>query len=436
MRVVWTDTYVDEGSLNRNISTLRKALGDDLHEQRFIKTIPKQGYRFTADVKEIFPADGSLEPAIDRFPNRIATGEVGTSRKFSRIVIVAIIVGLGVVGSGFILKSAWTGDKQPATLLGAKSAESFEAYIQGRELWQTRDAEDLHRATVLLEGVVQRDPDFALAHAALADAYAFDYRNWKLAEEQARSAIRLDSNLGEPHATLGFIRMFWQWDLNAAETEFKEAVRLSPEYATGRQWYALNLAAMGQRDAAIVEIKKAIEIEPTSVAINSDYCQLLYYAERYEAAEQQCRKTLEINPQYQAARELLYEIYMTAEMYDNAVNQFAQLQSESKSDRIRAASEQLRKAFIDGGIKGFRRAQIDFYTHTDPSFYKLARVLAEDGQTEASLAALHKAAENNDFDFVFFIADPFLTELAHGQARDELVGRLIKQHESSENLIR
>jgi hypothetical protein len=58
--------------------------------------------------------------------------------------------------------------------------------------------------------------------------------------------------------------------------------------------------------------------------------------------------------------------------------------------------------------------------------FKLTGVFCLDGQVEASLQALHKAAESNDFDFVFFIVDPPLMTLAHNQAREELVGRLIR----------
>src|SRR6185436_18301087 len=51
LKEVWPDTFVEEGSLSRNIHELRKALGDDLSEPRYIETIPKRGYRFIAPVK-------------------------------------------------------------------------------------------------------------------------------------------------------------------------------------------------------------------------------------------------------------------------------------------------------------------------------------------------------------------------------------------------
>src|SRR5262245_36056556 len=52
MKLVWPDTVVEESNLARNISTLRKALGDGPDEHGYIKTIPWRGYRFMAKVRQ------------------------------------------------------------------------------------------------------------------------------------------------------------------------------------------------------------------------------------------------------------------------------------------------------------------------------------------------------------------------------------------------
>jgi TolB-like protein/DNA-binding winged helix-turn-helix (wHTH) protein/Tfp pilus assembly protein PilF len=51
MKTVWPDAFVDEGGLARNISALRKALGEGVDETQFIETLPKRGYRFVAPLK-------------------------------------------------------------------------------------------------------------------------------------------------------------------------------------------------------------------------------------------------------------------------------------------------------------------------------------------------------------------------------------------------
>jgi Tol biopolymer transport system component/DNA-binding winged helix-turn-helix (wHTH) protein len=61
LREIWPDTFVEEGSLARNISVLRKALGEGPSDHHYIQTIPKQGYRFVATVREV------IEPSAAEF---------------------------------------------------------------------------------------------------------------------------------------------------------------------------------------------------------------------------------------------------------------------------------------------------------------------------------------------------------------------------------
>lgn len=65
MREVWPDTFVEEGSLTRNISVLRKILGEGPSDHHYIETIPKRGYRFVASVRELAgEAPEAEEPSL------------------------------------------------------------------------------------------------------------------------------------------------------------------------------------------------------------------------------------------------------------------------------------------------------------------------------------------------------------------------------------
>jgi DNA-binding winged helix-turn-helix (wHTH) protein len=55
---IWPDSFVEDGNLNRNVSTLRKALGEKPSDHRYIETVPKLGYRFSAPVRTL-PYRGS-----------------------------------------------------------------------------------------------------------------------------------------------------------------------------------------------------------------------------------------------------------------------------------------------------------------------------------------------------------------------------------------
>jgi len=53
LKILWPDSFVEEGSLTNNISILRKALGEGASEHRYIETVPRRGYRFVATVEEL-----------------------------------------------------------------------------------------------------------------------------------------------------------------------------------------------------------------------------------------------------------------------------------------------------------------------------------------------------------------------------------------------
>jgi TolB-like protein/Tfp pilus assembly protein PilF len=62
MREVWPDTAVEENNLNQNISTLRRVLGENRGENRYIATVPGQGYRFVPQVESFGFAQITAEP--------------------------------------------------------------------------------------------------------------------------------------------------------------------------------------------------------------------------------------------------------------------------------------------------------------------------------------------------------------------------------------
>ena len=438
---VWADTFVEDGNLNRNISTLRKVLGEDSHNPHYIKTVPKRGYRFDADVREVVEEDE--ETRIERVTNyhvaiRQETEKRTSERAWTRFFSVR---GLALTAPAvliLILVFAWAALREPADAAHASSAfaesrgtendEAYELYRRGRGLWQDRSVGGLHNAMILLEQAVTRDPNFALAHAALADAYAFDGQNWKKAEAVANEVLTLDPNIGEPHATIGFIRTFWDWKLSEAEPHFKRAIALSPNYATAHQWYAINLVARAQVGAAFGEMQRALDLEPQSVSINADMCQLLYFARKYDAAVDQCRKTLDIDPNFLSAHNYLYEIFTAKGMYAEARESYFRAAELDKTMPIDPALlMKLKASYETGGIEEFWRTRIAMLKQpVQTDGYSLAKYHARLGETEQAIRWLKKARNSRDFEFVFFVADPSLENLTADSRYIELREHFLK----------
>lgn len=413
MEQVWAGTFVEENNLSRNISMLRKVLSDDFQDSRFIKTIPKRGYRFEPDVHELLEEEQELvvekrtrySLALHENPSPVKSSLAQRAVAASAVILV--------VAAALVWIAGWTKENEVMSapnewsLAGAKNAEAFELYKRGRDLWRNRSAVGLHEATLLLEQAVEKDPNFALGHAALADAYAFDTGNWKKTEETANRAIALDPNLGEPYASVGFVELFWKWNPAEAERHFKKSIALNPENATARQWYAIKLAIDGQFNESLAEINRALELEPQSVAMNADLCQILYFVQRYDEAETQCGKTLALDPNFFAARLLLYDIYTAKGMHEQAVEEFF------KSERLAVNHstmpehlDELRTAFERGGIHDFWRVRVETIESPAPGGYLAAKYYARLGDDDAALNSLRHAFEKRDFNFPFFYSEP------------------------------
>jgi TolB-like protein/DNA-binding winged helix-turn-helix (wHTH) protein/Tfp pilus assembly protein PilF len=75
MSRLWPDTFVEEATLARNISDLRKALGDGSNGEKYIETVPKSGYRFTASVTRLW--DEGVELVLERHTRSRIVAEEG-----------------------------------------------------------------------------------------------------------------------------------------------------------------------------------------------------------------------------------------------------------------------------------------------------------------------------------------------------------------------
>lgn len=420
MRQIWGETFVEENNLSRNISMLRKILGDNSHNARYIKTVPKRGYRFDGDVREILEDEETL--IVEKRTNysvavreEIFKEEEKKRRRekweiFPRFAFaVFVLVLMTTAVSSFLWNRTEKNEARPLiSMKGTQNEEAFELYRRGRELWQNRSAAGLHEATILLEQAVEKDPNFALAHAALADAYAFDVGKWKMTEAAANRAIQLDPNLGEPHASIGFVKLFWEWKPAKAEEFFKKAVQLNPDYATARQWYAIKLLSTGQFNQALAEISRALELEPDSIAVNADMCQMLYFLERYHEAEAQCGKTLALDANSFNAHSYLYMIYAAKGMHREAVEEFFKREALSAGHTTLPPDlEKLKTEFERGGIRAFWRAHINALKRpTSDKVYTIAWNYAQLGEKDKALHYLRLAHQNRDFGFPLFQAEP------------------------------
>ena len=208
--------------------------------------------------------------------------------------------------------------------------EAYLAYQRGRFYWNQRTEDALKTGIEQFGRALEVDPTYAAAYSGLADCYAaLGYGSYLAPKDSfpkaraaAEKALEFDASLAEPHASLGYVRLYYDWNFAEAEKEFQRSIDLNPHYAAAHHWYSVYLTAMERPKDARREIELAQELDPLSVAISTDMGFEQYYASDYEAAERQLKSVLEMNPRFPAAHLWLGRTYQQRKMYADAIAEY------------------------------------------------------------------------------------------------------------------
>ena len=207
--------------------------------------------------------------------------------------------------------------------------EAYQLYLKGRYFWKKRNEEGLKSAIFHFEKALEKDPDYALAWAGLADTYSLmgEYTNISRRElfpkqmTAINRALEIDSRLGEAHISLAISLMLNEWDWKNSEKEFQLGIELSPNYATGHHWYAEWLLFMGKTEEAFRQISLAVELDRVSQGILKDKGIFYYYSGQFEEAIKMGMMTLELDSNFAPGYRLLSLAYQGMKMFDKAITE-------------------------------------------------------------------------------------------------------------------
>jgi len=208
--------------------------------------------------------------------------------------------------------------------------DAYQDYLKGRYWWNKRKEDGFNKGREYFQQAIEKDPTYALAYSGLADSYSLlaEYgfvapkESYPRAKEAALKALEIDDTLAEAHASLAWVKTFYDWDRSGGEKEFKRAIELNPAYATAHFWHSLALASMGRSEEAIAEQKRALELDPLSLIINRVLGVDFYYARRYDQAIEQEKLTLEMDPNFAFVHMQLGEAYLQKSMYREGIAEF------------------------------------------------------------------------------------------------------------------
>ena len=303
-----------------------------------------------------------------------------------------------------------------------ENTEAYQLYLKGRYHWNKRNPEGVRRALEYFQQAIEKDPTYALAYTGLADSYTIaggGYLGLPSSEAYPRGraaalkALEIDDSLAEAHISLASAKFEYDWEWAAAEKEFRRGLELNPGYATGHQWYAEYLRAVGRQEEGLAEMKRALELDPLSLIINASLGWEYVFLRQYDRAIAQCRKTVEMEPRFPNARVCLMEAYLLAGRGADAVPEIQELAKlEGAAPEAVAA---IRQAYERAGIKGLLQLRVDVLREEAKHGYVRPTLFAETyallGDKEQAMAWLEKAYDERDGFLAYVKTWPFYDPL-------------------------
>jgi TolB-like protein/Tfp pilus assembly protein PilF len=220
------------------------------------------------------------------------------------------------------LRGRLTRVSAPATM----NPEAYNLYLQGRFYWNKRNAQAISKARDLFQQAITVDPQFALAYSGLADANNMlgstfhvvpREEGFRSARQAAETALRLNGNLAEAHASLGLLESN-EFHWAPAEREFKRALELNPNYTSALLWYSLLQLARNHIDESIALVRKAVQIDPLSAIMVTNLGMRLNVVGNYREGLAAAQKGMDLDPGYQPSYARVGEAYEAMGQRENA----------------------------------------------------------------------------------------------------------------------
>jgi serine/threonine protein kinase/TolB-like protein/tetratricopeptide (TPR) repeat protein len=298
---------------------------------------------------------------------------------------------------------------------------AYDSYLMGLYFWNKRSKDGLEKAIDYFQRAVQKDPNFALAYALMADCYYlqvfYGYNpapdtigNAKAAADRA---LLLDDSVAEGHVAKAMVYSLQQEPRLTMES-LRRALELNPNLAMAHLRYAWCSCSYGQLNDALREMKRAQELDPLSATNSSALGILLTFARQFSDALPYCSRAAELEPNNYIVQCNLAIAYGLNGMFQQAIDQYrmaGELSPERKGDVLASIATMLTSAGRKSEADSLMPEILQLATAGKADPYNVAVLCAARGDKEQGFKWLAKALASRQVLFGVVRYDPLLDPL-------------------------
>jgi serine/threonine protein kinase len=302
---------------------------------------------------------------------------------------------------------------------------TYDFYLKGRFHLAQRSPDALQEAITDFQRALDHDSQYAPAYAGLADCYTllayYGVENpiplFRKAVGYSQQALELDSTLGEAYTSRALASTFLDFDWQGAESDYKRAIELNPNYLAAHTWYGLALLMpLGRRAEAAAQLAYAAEADPHSLVMNVSLATLDYLSGSPDKSIELIQSRVPLT--FEPARQVLALDYVGKDVPDKAISLLASDSLPDELLRQRAVPLGIAYARSHQRAKALEQLKIATQAVAAGSFlaYETAALYTVLDEHQKALDMLDLAYARRESNVVFLNVDPLLTPL-HSEPR-------------------
>lgn len=313
--------------------------------------------------------------------------------------------------------------------------EAFQLYLKGRHAWRKRTADALQKAVEHFQAAIDHDPNYALAYAGLADAYALlsflvgvmaPLDALPRAKAAAEKALDLDPGLADAYASMGMILESFEWDWAGAERCHRRALQLAPVNPNLHHRLGMHLLYRSRFDEALNCFSQAQALDPLAPLFHVGPGLPCYFQHHGDAAVKEFKRATVLAPGFLIAHLMLGLALVQQGSFDEAIRAFEAANAIAPTpDGLAMLGHAHGRAGHSGQARDLLLSLKQMAATRYVSAYGLAVLHLGLGDGERALAHLELAVQQRCELLVYVGIDPRLDELRNDERFQAIQGRVL-----------